>query len=99
MFDVSPLAGLVVAPATELDAHRLLRDVCAKNDVHPSLVRSSRRDAELVAVRREIARVLRDAGCSLPEIGRMLGGRHHTTVMALLDPEMSKRKYLAWRVA
>lgn len=42
------------------------------------------RDPATVAARRDVARMLRSIGWSLPRIGRALGDRHHTTVMHLL---------------
>ena len=52
--------------------------------VDPAKVRSHRRWRSLCTARRVIARMLREIGRSYPEIGRALGGRHHTTVMAML---------------
>ena len=39
--------------------------------------------AQHVAVRREAALYLRSLGYSYPQIGRWLGGKHHTTIMNL----------------
>jgi chromosomal replication initiation ATPase DnaA len=107
MVDVSPTAGMAVDMSTERDPHRLFLKVCMANQMRPDIVRGPRRDKAAVRVRRKVARVLRDAGCSFPEIGRILGGRHHTSVMNLLNPEMRQRKYLrrqgcsvdSWRAA
>lgn len=44
----------------------------------------SSRNKHVVRARREAARQLREAEFSYPEIGRALGGRHHTTCLALL---------------
>jgi len=93
MVDVSPTAGMCVTESAEPE--HLFLMVCKENGVHPSVLRGSCRRRTLVKVRRKAARVLRDAGCSLPEIGRILGGRNHTTVMNLLDPDIMRRKYLA----
>lgn len=78
---------------TEFDPHSLLVGVARANDVPLSVIRGPRRDAWATSIRRQAARVLREAGLSLPAIGRMLGGRHHTTVMGLLEPSMSHEKH------
>ena len=90
MVDVSPTAGMQ-APA---DPHQLFLQVCSASGMPPNVVRGPRRDKRAVDVRRKVARVLREARCSLPQIGRILGGRHHTTVMQLLNPDIGRRKYL-----
>jgi len=99
MFDVSPTAGFIVASGAHNDPERLFLEVCSANGMRPSVVRSPRRDRAVVNVRRQAARVLRDAGCSYPEIGRLLGGRHHATIMQLLNPDMGRRKYLPRKLA
>lgn len=96
MVDVSPTAGMVIGCATELNPHRLFVETCQANGYHPSVVRGPRRDAAIVRVRRMVARVLRDAGCSLPEIGRIMA-RHHTSVLNLLDPYTKHQRYLGHR--
>ena len=95
MFDVSPYAGMQAEVTIERDPEMLFARVCAANGARPSVIRGPRRDAWAVSVRRTAAKVLRDANLSLPAIGRILGGRHHTTVMNLLDPSISGGKYIA----
>ena len=70
------------------DAATIIRAVCWRRKVHP--VDGARRNpicgAAALAARVEIARRLRDAGMSLPQIGRAMG-RHHTTVLYYLRKE------------
>ena len=60
----------------------------------PLEVRGPRKYPRLVRCRRQIAEELRAEpwSMSLPEIGRALGGRHHTTILSLLRG--GKRKVL-----
>lgn len=55
-----------------------------------------RRYQRIVAMRSVVAERLRAQRMSLPDIGKALGGRHHTTVMNLLGlfdkPRKSPRK-------
>lgn len=47
------------------------------------LLRSRQRHPALTEARALAVRELRAAGYSYPEIGRILGGRHHTSIMWL----------------
>jgi chromosomal replication initiation ATPase DnaA len=47
-------------------------------------MKSSRRWASLTVARRVAAQRLREAGYGYPDIGRQLGGMHHTSVMHML---------------
>jgi len=53
----------------------------------PRLIASRRHSPQLDDTRRKLAMALRAAGLSLRQIGWALGGRHHTTVLALLRRE------------
>jgi len=50
----------------------------------PQEITGCQRSRRLSAARRVIARYLYECGYSLREIGMALGGRHHTTILALL---------------
>jgi chromosomal replication initiation ATPase DnaA len=47
---------------------------------------------EVVAARRMAARELREMGFSFPQIGRYLGGLHHTSVMNLCTAKKQGKK-------
>jgi chromosomal replication initiation ATPase DnaA len=94
MVDVSPTAGML-GPGIDAsrDPHRIFLDACRENGVRPDTIRGPRRDKWIVTIRRSIAELLFNTGLlSYSEIGRMLGGRHHTTIMSLLNPEMNARR-------
>jgi chromosomal replication initiator protein len=75
----------VAAPPQEDDAPRpdvLLRAVCRYYGVSPADLRSKQRHKQLVAPRQLAMFMLRsDCRLSTTEIGRLLGGRDHTTIM------------------
>jgi chromosomal replication initiation ATPase DnaA len=85
MFDVSPTAGMVVATVDDTDPEKLFIDACAANGIDPAVIRSARKDRQVAAVRRKVAAALRDAGCTVVEIGRLLN-RHHSSVSDMLRP-------------
>lgn len=92
MFDVSPLSGMAAYSGAP-DAYQLFLDACRANAIRPDTVRGPRRDKWIVEIRRKIAEVLFESGkLSYSGIGKMMGGRHHTTIMSLLNPEMNARK-------
>ncbi len=62
----------------------IFQAACTATGARPSDIRGPRRTRLLVARRRFIASKMREEGYSRPEIGRALGGRHHTTIMNLL---------------
>jgi hypothetical protein len=62
----------------------VVAEICRARGLKPSDVRGPKRLAEFVRARVAIAKTLRAAGCSLPEIARALGGRDHTSVMYYL---------------
>lgn len=61
--------------------YELAREVCRENGANWLEVRGPRKFSRLYRVRKKIVDRLRGLGRSLPEIGRLLGGRHHTTIL------------------
>ena len=62
---------------------KTLNKLCAEFEIDKCIVLSSRRDLPTVKKRAAIAKRLREAGLSLPKIGKLLN-RHHTSIMNLL---------------
>lgn len=67
----------------------ILDDITSRTGVPAHLLRSRQRHVALTAARALAVRELRAAGYSYPEIGKILGGRHHTAVMYLDKREIS----------
>lgn len=60
----------------------IVDEVCAKHGVTRSEIMGIRRAMKLVAARQEaMYRMSRETSFSLPQIGKRLGGRDHTTVL------------------
>src|SRR3990167_6452514 len=60
----------------------LIKNLCAYYRIKPTQIKSSKRDASLVKARQVAMYILRkEFGLPFVEIGNMLGGRDHTTVM------------------
>jgi hypothetical protein len=89
-FDVSPFNPLVSIPAPT-DHRDYARTRCLDMLADPIEVFGPKRYPRLVHTRRIIAGGLRRMGASLTEIGRALGGRHHTTILSLLRGGKGKR--------
>ncbi len=68
---------------TECDS--ILRCVAQKHGCSLPELRGERRLPHIVSARREAAHILRGRGLSYPAIGKALGGKHHSTVIHLLD--------------
>lgn len=66
------------------EERRLIECVCQINDMPFSRICGRVRDKETVKVRAIIAHILRNGGRSTPYIGRVMGGRDHTTILNLL---------------
>lgn len=85
-----------------LPAIQLLADVAAAHGVTLQALRAPGRKggARMKQARQEAARRLRhERGLTLNQIGRFLGGRHHTTIMRMIDDcvrERCLRKTRAW---
>jgi len=83
-----------VAPtAPKISVHRIMRRICRATGISEHEIMSNRRYRPIVLARQAIMywacrRTLR----SLPEIGRALGGRDHTTVLHAKHAYVAKRK-------
>lgn len=64
-----------------------LHGICLDHQTAIHVVLGPSRAQGIVSARRESARYLRSLGYSYPQIGRWLGGRHHTTIMNLCRRE------------
>ena len=64
----------------------LIKNLCAFYRIKPTQIKSSKRDASLVKARQVAMYILRkEFGLSFVEIGNILGGRDHTTIMYGVD--------------
>ncbi len=64
----------------------LIKNLCAYYRIKPTQIKSSKRDASLVKARQVAMYILRkELGLPFVEIGNILGGRDHTTVMYGVD--------------
>lgn len=60
----------------------IVREVCSYYDLKPTLIKGPKRDAPLVRARQIIMYLLKiKLGLTYAEIGNLLGGRDHTTIM------------------
>ena len=60
----------------------VINNICAYYKIKPTQIKSAKRDASLVRARQVAMYVLKkDLGLTFVEIGNILGGRDHTTVM------------------
>lgn len=64
-------------------AELIIEQVAEATGAPAWMLRSRQRHPKLTAARAAAVRALRAEGFSWPEIGRALGGRHHTSVMWL----------------
>lgn len=71
-------------PKRRIFVSQLVREAAAHLNVTPEELTGPGRARELVRARAAISRVARDQGYSYPQIGRLLGGRDHTTIMHLI---------------
>lgn len=64
----------------------VIHEVAERHGVTVEALLGRRKYSPLPAARRAVCVRLREAGLSLPAIGRQLG-RHHTTVLSYLQPK------------
>lgn len=64
---------------------RLIEIAAEFSNFDPSYIKGTSREKWAVKVRYAVAYVARQKGFSLPRIGKALGGRDHSTIMAGLD--------------
>jgi len=89
--DPVPKSQLLAARVAGIKA-----DACRIFDVTPVDLISSRRCAEVWIARQYAAQRIRDeTPMSMPQIGRTLGGRDHSTIVHACRPE-ARAKVLAW---
>lgn len=61
---------------------QIRREVCRKYGITETEILADRREKRLVIPRHEVFwRARKESRCSLPQIGRLMGGRDHTTVL------------------
>jgi chromosomal replication initiation ATPase DnaA len=84
-------AGFEREDPARLVTPKILDRICYDCGGDRASVVGPRRTKSVVAVRRKVAKRLRDMGLSYPEIGFLLGGRDHTTIMHLVNPERRRR--------
>lgn len=65
--------------------HQIIRAACDATGANIQSVIGERRNDDLVRVRRLIAWVARKHGYTMPEIGAILGGRDHTSILWALS--------------
>ena len=65
----------------------VIHEVAARHGVTVEALLGRRKYSPLPAARRAVCMRLREAGLSLPAIGRQLGGRDHTTILSYLRPK------------
>ncbi len=76
--------ALSATPGPRNSAHpdEVMRTICDFYEIKPTQLRGSKRDAKLVRARQACMYVLKkDLNLTYSEIGNLLGGRDHTTIM------------------
>jgi hypothetical protein len=82
-----PLTGFPIDPPPPIPmplnrAKRIIAQVAAQFDVTPAELTGPRRFAKLVQPRRiAMTRIRNELGYSFPHIGRIFGGRDHSTII------------------
>lgn len=89
-YNIEAIAEKILNNGKEEENHchpdELIKNLCVFYRIKPTQIKSSKRDASLVKARQIAMYILRkEFGMSFVEIGNMLGGRDHTTVMYGVD--------------
>lgn len=81
------LNGLQPTPGIEgrSPLQDILAEVARQHGIKPRVLVAKGNHRHLVEIRAKVAIIARKQGYSLPAIGRLLGNRHHTTVLHLLS--------------
>lgn len=80
--DMISIAHTVPSEVPLTDAQRIMKEVCAKHRITRAELIGRQRSAPIAAARHEAAyRMKKETILSLPQIGRRLGGRDHTTAL------------------
>lgn len=76
------LHGRQQATSSHFHPDEIIKNVCNYYNIKHTLIKGPKRDASLVRIRQIIMFLLKhDLGLTFVEIGNLLGGRDHTTVM------------------
>jgi len=74
--------AMLGAPASMTHAQRIIIAIAQKHQITIAELKGRRRQAHLVAARQEASYILtHDLGLSYPMVGRLLGGKDHTTIL------------------
>lgn len=83
---VSQIVGKTKKEEAHLQPDIVIRAICNFYNIKPTQLKGDRRDASLVRARHTCMYLLKeDGGLTFVEIGNLLGGRDHTTVMHGVD--------------
>lgn len=76
-----------------MPADEMIRVVARHYGVKPRQVSGACREPAMVKARSIVAKILRERGVSYPVIGRVLGGRDHSTIVHMIHTWDSRTKY------
>lgn len=82
-------------PGGRLRMREILRAAAEATGVSGQEIVGRSRSPEICAVRHEVMLIAHEQGYSLPMVGRMLGGRDHTTVLNGVRRAREKRERMA----
>jgi chromosomal replication initiation ATPase DnaA len=75
-----------------MKASAVVLKVALERGLKPAQILGTSRYAEFVRARKDVAKRMRATGCGYSEIGRALGGMHHSSVAYLLGNLKRKPK-------